>query len=109
MKLSVINCEHFARDSGTCLILGSINLATCDTCEKRVGIIKPYGFVYATIESEGKPPAAPATECLLCVERLREEWDREWQQKLKAAAVRKTARGYFVPIALYEEALKNRK
>ena len=109
MKLDTVNCEHFARDTGTCRVFGSINLLTCETCTKRVGIYRPYQFPWATIETDVAPePAAPA-EYLLCRERLREEWDAEWQERIKAAAVRQTKTGYMIPIALYEEALKHRK
>lgn len=45
----------------------------------------------------------------LCKERLSEEWGEEWQAKILAAVIRETAKKYVLPIALYEEALKNRK
>lgn len=108
MKLSVINCEHFDRKGGPCPIVGAFTTDTCYACKKRVPILRPYQFVLADIDSDGEPEPSPV-DFLLCKERLREEWDAEWQERLKAAAVRQTKTGYMIPLAVYDEAMKHRK
>lgn len=107
MKLATINCEHFQRAEVRCSVLGTIDPHKCDGCDKRVPIHQPYAFVVVEID-DGAPKPEPPDNIILCTERLREEWDRQWQAKIKAAAVGVCGRALLIPRVFYELALKHR-
>lgn len=108
MKLAVINCEHHDKALGRCRIIGEIDSAACDSCSQRVPIHRPYENAVAVVD-DGNPQPTPIDNYTLCAERLREEWSKEWQAKLRAAAAGRNGRAYLIPREFYEEALKHRK
>jgi hypothetical protein len=52
---------------------------------------------------------AIAGERLLCRERIAEEWNNEWQARIRSSAIRENATCLVIPKSLYAEALKHRK
>lgn len=109
MTIAVINCIHH-KGLEPCAVIGRVPVEDCETCQRREAIERPAVLLFITRETEPPPPPVDKDPVnTLCIERLREEWDREWQKKLRAAAVGRNGRALLIPRALYDEALKNRK
>lgn len=98
VRLAIINCVHHegACDAGH--FGGRPSPATCEiVCKQRQPL----------------DPDAPAVTyqvgVSVCRDRLKEEWSPEWRERLLAAATASTAGRIVVPVALYEQAMKNRR
>ena len=96
----------------------------CDGCENRETLKDSWvmcsgvrvGFVNGrcprelwdhSAPIEKSKPAEPVYH--LCKERIVEEWDDDWQQRIRASAIHETDRRIAIPLDLYEEALKHRR